>query len=64
MTCEREEFLWDEDPDVRRMLALVFSEEDTSGHRAGREEPQDQVGGGQSSVVQEHVSSKEVEVQV
>ena len=51
VTCDCEEFLWDEDLDVRRMLALVFSEEDTSGHHVGREEPQDQAGGGQVSVV-------------
>ena len=27
MVCERDEFLWDENPDVRKMLALVFNEE-------------------------------------
>lgn len=29
VVCDRDEFLWDEDPDVRRMLTLVFNEEDT-----------------------------------
>ena len=39
VVCDREEFLWDEDPDVRRMLALVFSEEDCSGQQVERVDP-------------------------
>ena len=31
VVCDREEFLWDEDPNVRRMLALIFSEENAGG---------------------------------